>query len=146
MFRWPSVLIEIPEKSSLFVCYDYRNDTLVKLATKKSVLDPAKTTRMHHTISSPKSFCSWRCMGAVPTKSVLRTYLPTLLLRAPLAYAWESWQLLLFSIFSYLWLKPFLKHRNYSLFYSLHIQTLQSIHGISQIFQRDFLWASKGMT
>ena len=32
------------------------------LATKKSVLDPAKTTRMHHTISSHKSFAledSW---------------------------------------------------------------------------------------
>ena len=43
-------------------------------------------------------------------------------------------------------LNHFSKHRNYSLSHSLHSETLQSIHGISQIFLRDFLWASKGMT
>ena len=120
--------ISIVAFSSLLLLYD----TLVKSVNQKvSFGSTAKTARM-----SQQSL-SWE-----------PTYLPCLFeLHCAEDHCLEKFDNCYYFLFCLIcnW-NHFSKHRNYSLFHSLHSETLQSIHGISQIFLRDFLWASKGMT
>ena len=97
------------------------------------VLDPAKTTRMHHTISSPKSFAlehAWVTTSLASSSST--AYKASVWRKLPIIVIFYFVLLVTETIYDF-------KHRNYSLFYSFHTESLQSIHGIFQVFQRDFL-------
>ena len=80
--------------------------------------------------------------GCCPNEVCLENLTTYLASSSSIAYKASVWRKLAIIVIFYFLIcvtETIFKHRNYSLFYSLHSETLQSIHGISQIFQREFL-------
>ena len=129
--------------SSLFFCYDYCMILKYKLATKKSVLDQLQRQQECIMQFLLPSHLLLKMHGCCPNKVCLENLPTNLASSSSIAHktpVLRNLTIIIIFLFCLICdLNHFSKHRNYSLSHSLHSETHQSIHGISQIFLRDFL-------